>query len=1123
MKRKITFLMTCLMMMAGLVNAQVTTVKGNVTSSEDNEPVVGASVLVKGTTQGSITDVDGNFVINGVAASQKTLVVSYVGMRTQEVPISKAAHIVMEPDAQMLDDVVVTVAYGAAKKSTLTGAIQSVNSEKIDLRPTSSVAAALEGTTSGIQVYNTYGSPGSSPTIRIRGIGTVNGDSSPLYVIDGVPFEGNIADLNPGDIESMNVLKDAASAALYGNRASNGVILITTKQGKQGKVNFELKANFGTYNRGVKEYEMASADEFMQIEWMNMKNVQMTNGASAADAAAYASANLINDRLYMNIYNKADNALFNTDGTLVGDARILDAYKGDLDWYDQAIRSGFRQEYAVSANAAHDKSSYFFSMSYLDENGYVKNSGFDRLTARAKIDIQPKKWIKAGVNLSGTHQNFDNTNGDSDASYTNAFMYCRNIAPIYPVHAHYVQDHTAMVDGMETTVRRGDYILAGGEKAYDSGQYTVLYNNGEEETFSTRNQYPDRHMIWETELDQDKTVRNTLHTIAYTDIYLPENVTFTVKGDLNLRNTKNNTYNNAIIGDGKGNTGRAKYVAYLYKNYTVQEQLRWNRQFGDHMVDVLLGHENYWYNYNYTYGYKTTQVFAGKTHLSNFTDITSLDGYGNDYRTESYLGRVRYNYKDRYNVEASFRRDGSSRFYKDNRWGNFGSLGANWVISQEEFMKDIAWINSLKLRADWGQVGNDAGTGYQGYMALYGSTQNANKGAYWMTQNAANELKWETGESWGIGIESRLFNRWNLDLEYFDKRNKDLIFDVYLPITAGPVSTSSVSPYVTKNLGTISNHGFELNTDVDVYRTKDWLVNLGFNATYLKNKVVTLPEQNRAEGILSSPYKIVEGKSRYEYFTYTWCGIDQMTGNSMYTFNDNEYYITDNNEESGNIIYGSKTHLDAEGTEVANKLMEEGSYTIINGKPYVNNTSFAKREWHGSALPKLFGSFSGTVSYKGLTLSALLTYSLGGKIMDSNYSSLLGASTSPRAYHKDAINSWNGVPEGMTESSADRLNPNGFAQLNNVNAANSYNNTTSSRFLTSRDYLVIKNINLSYQLPRNWTKAMDLSNVSLIATVENLATFTARQGMDPQQNVSGGQYNYLVTPRVYSFGVNVKF
>lgn len=1087
MERKLSVMLIAVfcLLFGGKALAQ-STVSGTVFSSEDDSPIIGASIKIQGTKMGAATDIDGKFRLENVKKGA-TLVVTYIGMQTKTVKAGENMKIYLTSDSKSLDEVVVQVAYGAAKKSTLTGAVTQVDSKQIEVRPVSSVTSALEGTTSGVQINSTYGQPGEEPSIRIRGFGTVNGSATPLYVLDGVPFGGNISDLNSNDIESITVLKDAASCALYGNRASNGVILITTKRGKGEKMAFNLKVNQGTYSRGVKEYKILNAKEFMETSWLNLRNSRISAGDDQATANAYASKNLINDELYLNIYNKADDQLFDANGKLVSDAQILDGYADDLDWYDNAIRDGYRQEYNFSGSQASAKSDYYFSVGYLNEKGYVTNSDFDRLTGRAAMNFHPKKWLNTGFTISGSHQKSNITNGNASASYTNAFMFCRNIAPIYPVHLHNA-DGTYQLDSF-------------GNKQYDSGSYTDENGN----PVLTRNQYQDRHVIWENELNENKSFRNTLQSSAYMDLKFLNDFTFTVKGELNVRNNENRTYNSALIGDGKGNNGRTKRTIYRYKNYTFQQQLNWNHTFGNHTVGVLLGHENYSYFYDYTYIYKTNQTFAGQDNLDNFTNLTNGSGYSNRYRTESYLGRIRYDYQEKYNVEASFRRDGSSRFAKESRWGNFGSIGASWVVTKEDFMKPISWVNNLKLRADYGLVGNDAGASYYSYMALYASNQNHNKGAYYLSQLANTKLKWETGASFGIGVDARLFNRWNISAEYFDKRNKDLLFDVYLPLSAGATSSSSAEATITENMGTISNRGFEINTDVDIFKNKDWTVNFSANASFIKNKIVELPEQDK-DGIISGIYKIAEGKSRYEFFTYTYVGVDQMTGNSLYKANLENYHVT---------TADGQTVGNADGNDISKYV------TQIGNEYYVNNTSYALKEYHGSAIPKVYGSFAPSVRYKDLSLSLMFTYSIGGKVYDAVYRSLMSTGTSPNNYHKDILKSWSEIPSGMTEDSQDRIWYGGIPQINS--SMTSTNNATSSRWLTDASYLVLKNINMSYSLPKAWVNALTLESIRLNLSCENAFTCTKRRGMNPQQSFNGYQYNYLVTPRVFTIGVDVKF
>ena len=1092
MKQRLTMFLACFFLMLGGIMAQ-TKVSGVVVTYEDNEPVIGASVQVAGTQVGTVTDVNGRFELTAPAGS-KTLRITYVGMEPLEVAVSpKPLRIQLRNDMNDLDEVVV-VAYGTQKKTSLTGSIQEVKSEAIELRPVSSVTSALEGTVSGVQVNSTYGQPGNDPSIRIRGVGTVNGSTTPLYVLDGVPYGGNISDLNPQDIESISVLKDAASAALYGNRASNGVILITTKKGKQGKLNVTLDIKQGTYNRGVKEYETVSPYEFMETEWQNLRNNARFGGADDAVAKQTATQTIFSDRVVLNIFDKADDALFDANGRIVAGTSIKNGYQDDLDWFDQTIRSGYRQEYNISANGANEKCDYLFSLGYLDENGYMKSSGYDRLSARVSVNITPKKWFRAGINIAGTHQNKYTSYSDGDTSIANPFYFSRYMSPIYPVHLH--------------DINTGEYILDSfGNTQWDGGSYTDA--NGQVQV--TRNQLANRHVIWENEGNTDKTVRNTLNSTAYVDFMLPYNFTLSFKGNLNLRSSVERSFDISDIGDGQANNGRAKRDEYQYKNYTFQQQLHWSHEYGVHSVDALIGHENYYNNYNYMYGYKTNEVFAGKTNMRNYTEITSLYDYDHNYRTESYLGRVRYGYDNRYNAEVSFRRDGSSRFSKDARWGNFWSMGANWVISNEQFMKKYDWVNYLKLRADYGEVGNDAGSGYYGYMALYSATQNAQKGAYWISQLPNDELKWETGQSWGIAVDARLFNRLNFSFEYFDKRNKDLLFDVNLPLSAGATSTSPAEAVVTKNVGTIANRGFEISADVDVFKNRDWRVNFGASVTFLKNKVLELPEENK-DGLLSGTKKIVEGKDRYSYWLYTWQGINTANGMSLYTFDDENYFCTIDGTTFGDANNGS---------EITGDML--AAIEVINGVPYTYSTSYAKKEFHGSAMPEAYGSFHLNASWKGLSLYTLFTYSLGGKVLDYNYADLMSVGTSPSNFHKDILNAW--TYDQRTQENA--IDPDGIPMVSSSPKINSSVtaslNSTSSRWLTSASYLILKNINLSYELPKSLVRKVDLEHVAVTVACENLFTVTARRGMLPQMSFDGTQYNYLVTPRVFSVGLNIRF
>lgn len=1103
---------------------------------EEGDPMIGASVLVKGTKIAAASDIDGRFALRDVKIGS-TILISFVGYKTISVTWDgKPLKILMEPSSTALDDVVV-VAYGTQKKSSITGSISQVDASQIDVRPVSSVASALEGTTSGVQITGAYGAPGTSPSITIRGIGSVNGTNEPLYVIDGVPYGGNITDLNPNDIESMSVLKDAASTALYGNRASNGVILITTKKGKNNdKVSLNLKISQGWYQRAIPEYDRVGISDFMNVSLANLANNYMaTNSldyASSSDwAAAIANAkeNIISGYLYLNPFNASDDALYDANGKFNSGLAMKGSYADDLDWWDQATRSGYRSEYQVSGMGATSKSDYYFSVSYLDENGYMKNSGFERFTGRANINMNPVKWLKTGLNLSGSHQKMQNSYGsdpDDNTKYANPFMFIRNIAPIYTVHQHDVDN--------------GNYMYGtDGNPLYSIGWYDITQADGNTLTINTRNQYVNRNVIWESQVNTANSIRNTLNGISYADIILPYGITARVQGNLNVRNLEELDYTSSVVGDAVGSGGDAKYV-YNYKNYTFQQQLLWNYTFNDvHHINLLLAHENYSNMYDYTYIKKSDLAIEGNNALSNFATTNNVNGYRMRYRTESYLGRAQYNFNDRYNIEGSFRRDASSRFAKDVRWGNFGSVGANWVFSNEEFLKSQDWLNNGKLFVNWGQVGNDASAGYYSYYGLFSSGGRTQAGlpAYYLTQLAATDLKWETSEAWGVGVEGWLFNRWHVSLEYYDKTNKDQIFNLNAPASAGSTDTSSTGAKTTVNIGNISNRGFEINTDLKVWNNKDWQINIGANLSTLQNRVTKLPEEYRKllgdeprynqsgqllysngspyNGYLSGSNLISEGKSRYEWFMYHWEGVDQMTGQSVYTPNLTNYYIVKEDGSYLGGIYDANGKLD---TSLCSE-MPENAYVMINGKPYVNSTTYAQRDYRGGALPKVFGSFNANVQWKGLTVSAMFTYSLGGKIYDSIWGGLMSVGGTPNAVASDVLNSWSGIPAGMTETSANRISRSIYPMISSDMSTTNY--AGSDMMLVSRNYLCFKNLHIGYKLPKSILKNIDVQELQLSFSAENLFINSARKGMNPMMQMSGYQYNLMPPARVYTLGLSV--
>lgn len=1072
------FLFICMLLFVGKAEAQTYEVSGRVLDDETGDPLIGASVIVKDTHLGCVTDWNGSFKLSGISSERPIIIISYIGMKTEErVAHSGMMEIRLQHDTQSLNEVVVQVAYGTAKKQSLIGSVSSVSGRELENRPMTSLASLLEGTTTGVLV-NSNGEPGKDAGILIRGFSSVNVSNTPLYVVDGMAYRGNISDLNIMDIESVSVLKDAASAALYGNRASNGVILITTKRSKSKDLNVRFSVKQGIYTRGMSDYERLGTDDFMEAMWLSNRNslVSSNPGKYVTPSAANADANAsIMGVLGYNIYNVDNESLFDSNGKLAAGAVVRDAYKNDLDWYAPIKRNGYRQEYGISGEDGNEKSDYYISLGYLDEKGYVKYTGFDRLTLQANFNLTPRKWLKLGMQANGSYQNIQS--GETSGNYaTNAFYSSRMISPIYPVHLH--------------NASTGDYILdVSGNKQYDDG------------SANARPQSIGRHLIWETELNSDKTQRKVLAGQAYADIRFLRDFTFSVKGTLNLTDSENRIYQNATVGDAK-DIGRSYRYNYQYKTFQMQEELKWQKMLGEHYIDALLAHENYSYDYTYLVGRKDYETFPGRDVWSNFSTVGALTDYKVRYRTESYLGRVRYNYNEKYFAEASFRYDGSSRFHPDHRWGGFWSAGGSWILSKEDFLKEIKELDFLKLRVSYGEVGNDVGVGYYGYMALYNLVTNGENVAAYKSQNEAKDIRWETTTSFGIALEASLFKRWNLSIEYFDKRSKDLLFDVNLPLSAGANTTSNLGAMavVTKNIGTMSNRGWELQTDVDVFRNKDWKWNVGMNLTIPWNKVVKLPKENREAGILTGNWRFMEGHSMYEWWLTQFVGVDQMTGNSLYEIDYDKYYI-------GEAVEGK--------TE-----MPEANLVQIGEQYYTTNASIARKNWSGNALPNYYGAFSTSLKWKNLSLSALLTYSVGGKMYDTSYASLMATGTVPHALHKDVLKSWSAVPEGMTENSPNRIDPNGIPILD-VNMS-IYNNAASNRFLKDASYLSMKNVTLAYSMPASWIRRLDVNSIELNLSIENGFYLTKRKGLNPQESFDGSTNNKFVSPRIFSLGLTVK-
>lgn len=1049
MKKRIVLFMTCLFVMIGLATAQ-TRVQGTVTSAEDGEPIVGATVLVKGTTVGTVTDIDGKFVLTGIPSSAKTLVISYVGMKTQEVAIRSSVRVSLASDAEVLDDVIV-VAYGTAKKSSFTGSAANVDNKKLEMRPITSVTNGLEGQATGVLMTSASGQPGSSASIRIRGYGSINASSAPLYVVDGIPFDGSLSSINPSDIESMTILKDASAGALYGARGANGVVMITTKQGKEGKTNVTWRSTVGWSERAQKPYDMLNQKEFVQLSYEAIRNGLIFNsGYSWADAEAAARASLGGSSYLGGSAGEQYNPFKNYSWSELIDPAtglVRDDAKSvyDEQWMDNLLRTGFRQEHQMNVNGGTDKTKYMISLGYLNEDGILKTTGFERYTGRANVNTQVNDWFQANLNigLSQSRQNYSDYDGSSTSNpwYSSQF-----VSPLFPV---YLRDAAGNIVNDEFGKPTLDYGETGRPGSYNDfnplGGLTLDKAKIQNDGASVRTGVTFGG-------DSDKLG-------AFKGLKLQVNF------GADYRNTSYMGYMNMYHGNQANAGGYLKKESTRTLSYTLNQLLTYTRSFGRHNLDVLAGHEYYSYHYQNLDAAKTNLV-DGIYELRPATTTVNADSYSNDYRIESWMGRINYNFDDKYYLSASVRTDGSSRFHKDNRWGTFWSVGANWRVTKEAFMQNVSWVNNLNVKASYGEQGNDElGTLYA-WQSLYSlSYANGNNIGGFVASLENKDISWEKNANLNVGIEAALFdNRVRLNAEYYNKKTKDMLLNY-------PMATSTGFNGYDANVGDMRNSGFEVELGLTPVRTQDFEWNLTWMGSTVNNKVLHLTKESPE--IISGIRIIKEGYELNTFYMAKSAGVDPQTGAQLYWAYDKD--------DNGNIT---------------NEYITSDVAKASTSKYFL-----------GSRIPDLYGSIGTDLTWKGLTLSVLTTYSIGGKIYDSLYAGSMNNMYYNNNWNRHALRRW--------------TQPGDVTDVPRIEVGGKY--ATTDRFLVDASYFAIKNVTLSYSLPRTWMRSAGLNAVRLFGSIDNLALFTHLQGMDPQYSFSGGT-NYDYTPnRTYSVGIEVNF
>ncbi|PTS95367.1 SusC/RagA family TonB-linked outer membrane protein [Pedobacter sp. HMWF019] len=1007
-------------------------ISGLVTGKDDGLPLPGVSVRVKGKTGGVTTDRDGKYSIN-LPGTFQTLIFSYIGYANLEVTVGagNTLNVQLAVENKQLEEVVVQ-AYGSIRKNALTNAVSTINARDLENRQMSNIATALVGAAPGIQTTTGSGQPGSGPSIRIRGFGSINGGVDPLYVVDGAPFpESGLNNLNPDDIESISVLKDASASALYGSRAANGVILITTKKGKNSPPSIDFKTTQGLNSRALSDYEKVDAFQYYPLLWESMRNSLVSKGSTLTAANDAASAGIAAALVY-NPFNVDDKQVVLPDGRINPAASLL--YADDLDWRKALRRTGLRSEYNLNYKGGSSKSDYYASLSYLKDEGYSVLTDFNRYNGRVNLNSQVKDWIKTGINLSASVQKTKIGNEDSGI-WENPFYTDLIFAPIYPVYKHDAA---------------GAYQLdALGNKVYDEGY--------------TRPIAPGRNVLAETEYNDNFNEKNYISGRTYIELSFLKNFKFTTNLSLDLNNVKLNVFDNPTIGDGVTYNGRSNRTNTGSRSINLNQLLNYNRTFGRHNLDVLAGHEAYQYRYNYNFASAGGQIVSGSTELKNFANILSLTSYEDNYRIESYFGRIQYDFDGRYFASASYRTDASSRFAASNRWGKFWSVGAGWQINKEQFFK-ADWVDNLKLRASYGQVGSDDLGSYYLYQTFYdtGYKNGSEAGVKQSLTLGNDKIQWESNNNMDIALEfGVLKNRISGHVEYFNRYTDNLLFLVPLAISSGLTSKN-------ENFGSLYNRGAEVQLDLVPVRNRNFKWNLGLNWTKLTNKIAKLPFEEYIDGTK----KYMVGHSRYDYWLRQWYGVDPSTGSELF---------------------------------VAADPAAADSFKTADGTAVTTNGSNALFHYAGSAIPNFFGSISNTFTYKNFSLDIRFIYQVGGKAFDNDYESLMLNGTYGRALHVDALNRWQ--------------NPGDVTNVPRRNIGDTMYD--SDRWLIDASYLYLRSANLSYALPDDFSKKLGIHNVKVFASGENLFMNSKRKGFDASQAYNGNSsYTYAPT-RIISLGINV--
>lgn len=968
-------------------------ISGNVTSAIDGLGIPGVNVIVKGNTSlGVATDMDGNFHLS--APTDAILIFSAIGMKTIELPASQVSNVVMTEDTSLLDEVVV-VGYGTQKKESLTGALQTVSENKLKDITTPSVENMLNGKAPGVYVAPGSGKPGSGGKIIIRGKSTINGSTDPLWVIDGVIVGSGAGALNPADVETMTILKDAASTAIYGSQGANGVILVTTKKGKAGKITVSGSAKIG-------------------VTKINSGNLKVMNGAELYDY--YSSFANIEQVKFPRWKPELRNSNFS--------------------WWDLASQTGFAQDYNISVSGGNENLKSMLSIGYYNEEGAIKGYDYSRYNFRFNTEYKPFEWLRVKPSLSGSMRGVDDRQYSVGAMYSNL-----------PWDSPY--DEKGNIVGHKSPLwvnsNSTNYL------------YDLQWNFGESTSYEFMGNFD-------------------------FDIKITDYLTFSSINNFRLQDYKGKSYSDPRSSSASGVKGRLGQNQFEISRRYTNQILRFNKMYDKHSINALLAYE-----FN-DYEYKNLNV-SGTGFVPGFEvlDVVAVPeatkGNITEWAVQSYLFNTNYAYDNRYLAQFSLRRDEASNFGKNAKYGTFFSISGGWNVHNEAFF-DVDWVNSLKLRASYGSVGNRPSALYPQY-DLYSVSESYNEESGALISQIGNaDLTWEKSYTSGIGLDATLFDRVYLTFDYYVKNTSDLLYRV-------PVSALTGVTSIWRNVGEVKNKGFEISLGVDVLKTEDLLWTIEGNLGLNRNEVIELYGKREngkvppiiigdGSGIAGSADKILEeGFDADTWYLREWAGVNPENGSP-------QWY---------------KTVVDGNGNKTRVKTSKYAEADAVK---------------MGAYTPSFFGGFSTSLQWKQLDFNANFGYSVGGKIYNysrQEYDSDGAYSDRNQMKLMDGWSRWEKKGDIATHPKP------------------SYNNSTnsqkvSSRYLEDGDYLKLRSLTLGYNLA---LPQYNISNLRFFVTGENLLTITDYSGVDPEIPPSGSNQITGVTTTVYPstrkfiLGINVTF